>query len=434
MHAVLAGNLAWVADSDPGASAILTCRFPDVPNLGDITAIDWAAVDRVDVLTAGFPCQDVSCAGVRRGLRGGTRTGVWSYVAAAIGVLRPSLVLLENVRGILSAGADSNLEPCPWCVGETGAKHSLRASGAVLGDLASLGFDAEWTCVAASAVDAPHRRERIFILAWPAANSDRDTERSGPWKPDVDWWLQSRATRNLEGVVTGNTGEVRLFPTPSAGNFNDGEDLRSWETRRERNLARGINGNGIGTPLTIAVQQLLPTPVAADSRNARNVTAGRPPGSLAHSETTLCDAVQLLPTPRATDTGTAGRRASDGWRPPLSQVLLPLPRAVYGEPVNIAWGVYEAAVRGWQIITSRTAPRPTEPERTGERLSARFTEWMMGLPDGWVTGVPGLSRSRQLKALGNGVVPQQAALALRLLFDRTATDRRNDTFTDRERS
>ena len=69
-------------------------------------------------------------------------------------------------------------------------------------------------------------------------------------------------------------------------------------------------------------------------------------------------------------------------------------------------------------MTGREAPRPTEPGRTGERLSPRFVEFLMGLPEGWVTDVPGLSRNAQLKALGNGVVPQQAEMALRLLLDR----------------
>ena len=78
---VIGGELAWVADIDPGASAILAHRFPSLPNLGDISAVDWSAVEPVDVLTAGFPCQDVSCAGGRAGLREGNRTGVWAYVA-----------------------------------------------------------------------------------------------------------------------------------------------------------------------------------------------------------------------------------------------------------------------------------------------------------------------------------------------------------------
>ena len=80
------------------------------------------------------------------------------------------------------------------------------------------------------------------------------------------------------------------------------------------------------------------------------------------------------------------------------------------------WGPYGPAIERWEAATGRTAPPPTEPERTGQRLSPRFVEWMQGLPEGWVTDVPGLSRNAQLKALGNGVVPQQAAMALRLLL------------------
>jgi DNA (cytosine-5)-methyltransferase 1 len=161
----------------PGASAILAERFPGIPNLGDITAVDWAAVPPVDVLTAGFPCQDISCAGARRGLQPGTRSGVWSNVAEAIRIIRPRLVLLENVRGLLSASAHSDMEPCPWCLGDCKTERPLRALGAVLGDLASLGLDAEWEVLPASAVGAPHRRERVFILAWPGEGHQR--QRSG---------------------------------------------------------------------------------------------------------------------------------------------------------------------------------------------------------------------------------------------------------------
>jgi DNA (cytosine-5)-methyltransferase 1 len=84
VHEVLGGELAWVADNDPGAAAILAHRFPLVPNLGDITAVDWSAVEPVDVLTAGFPCQDISCAGRRAGLRTGNRSGLWFHVARAL--------------------------------------------------------------------------------------------------------------------------------------------------------------------------------------------------------------------------------------------------------------------------------------------------------------------------------------------------------------
>ena len=80
-----------------------------------------------------------------------------------------------------------------------------------------------------------------------------------------------------------------------------------------------------------------------------------------------------------------------------------------------AWGDYAPAIRRWGRILGRPAPAPTEPGRNGPRLSPRFVEWMMGLPAGHVTDVPGLARNAQLKALGNGVVPQQAALALSML-------------------
>lgn len=89
-----------------------------------------------------------------------------------------------------------------------------------------------------------------------------------------------------------------------------------------------------------------------------------------------------------------------------------------GEITKISWGKFEPAIRRWEEIT-RKAPAPTKPDGKdgAHRLSAEFTEWMMGLPEGWVTAPDlGLKRNDQLKACGNGVVPQQAELALRMLL------------------
>lgn len=80
----------------------------------------------------------------------------------------------------------------------------------------------------------------------------------------------------------------------------------------------------------------------------------------------------------------------------------------------MAWGDCAPAVARWAAVLGRTAPAPTELGKNGARLSPRFVEWMMGLPEGHVTDVPGLTRNEQLKALGNGVVPQQAAAAVRI--------------------
>ena len=194
VEAVLDAELAWYAQYEPPgkdgredknqyAAQIMAARFPGVPNHGDITAIDYSQVDPVDVLTAGFPCQDLSLAGKRAGLMPGTRSGVWSHVARAIEALRPSLVFIENVRSLTSARAHSGLEPCPWCLGDTGGgEPSLRALGCVLGDLADLGFDAEWQVLPASAVGAPHKRERCFVAAWPAGRSPRGSR----WASSAD--------------------------------------------------------------------------------------------------------------------------------------------------------------------------------------------------------------------------------------------------------
>ncbi|WP_374225498.1 DNA cytosine methyltransferase [Actinomadura sp. NEAU-AAG7] len=158
----------WVADPDPGAAAILAHHWPDVPNLGDITRINWAQVPPVDILCAGFPCQDVSLAGLKKGMGAETRSGIWSHVAAAIATLRPQLVYIENVGGLRHAKADdSDMEPCPVCMGGPGDWPRVRALGAVLASLAEIRYDAEWTSVRAADIGAPHRRERLFILAWP---------------------------------------------------------------------------------------------------------------------------------------------------------------------------------------------------------------------------------------------------------------------------
>jgi DNA (cytosine-5)-methyltransferase 1 len=138
-------EVAYVADSDPAASLVLAHRFPGVPNLGDIAEYDWALLrSRVEIITAGFSCQDISDAGPRGGI-GGSRSKVWKHVAQAVGVIRPEYVFLENVAAIRSRGLD-----------------------VVADDLAEVGYDLRWTCLRASDVGAAHRRDRWFGLATPA--------------------------------------------------------------------------------------------------------------------------------------------------------------------------------------------------------------------------------------------------------------------------
>jgi DNA (cytosine-5)-methyltransferase 1 len=143
--AVLGTRLAWVAEADRHASAVLARNWPDVPNLGDITALDWAAVPPVDLVTAGWPCQDISYSGTGAGIEKGTRSGLWHCIAGGLRHLRPPYVFLENVAALRTRGL-----------------------GTVLGDLAALGYDTQWTSLRASDAGACHRRERLLILAWQA--------------------------------------------------------------------------------------------------------------------------------------------------------------------------------------------------------------------------------------------------------------------------
>jgi DNA (cytosine-5)-methyltransferase 1 len=161
------GRVVWHCEWEEAPAKVLEANFPGVPNYRDVSKVDWSAVEPVDILTGGFPCQDVSLAGRRAGLSAGTRSGLWSEFAKAIKILSPKYVIIENVRGLLSAKADSDMEWCSWCMGEAGdSKPVLRALGAVLGDLADLGYNAEWTGVRASDAGAPHNRFRVFILAY----------------------------------------------------------------------------------------------------------------------------------------------------------------------------------------------------------------------------------------------------------------------------
>jgi DNA (cytosine-5)-methyltransferase 1 len=167
-------EVAWHCEWDEAPSKILAKHYPNVPNYRDVSQVDFTQVEPIDILTGGFPCQDLSLAGKRAGLKDGTRSGLWSEFARAIETLNPRLVIIENVRGLLSATAHSDLESCTWCLGNEPDEPALRALGAVLGDLASLGYDAQWTGVRASDAGAAHNRFRIFIVAYPTnANHPR---------------------------------------------------------------------------------------------------------------------------------------------------------------------------------------------------------------------------------------------------------------------
>ena len=281
----------WCSEIDKDASKVLATHHPTVPNLGDLTVLDWHQVEPVDIICAGFPCQPFSHAGKRQGAD--DERAIFSYIAEAIGVLRPGLVVLENVAAITTLGGPG-----------------------VIAALARVGYDSRWGVVRASDAGAPHRRARWFCIAEPA---NAGSKRHGP-----------RQDGRGVGLL----------------------DRRDEAPPRQRQRARGEPGNRGGTATT-----------ADASGQFRSRTISRP----------------LWP-----ESGNG----SEGF------------------------GVYQPAIQRWSGQLGRRAPNPLDGDG---RLSHHFVEWMMGLDQGWVCDL-GLSRTAALKMLGNGVVPQQAALAVDLLL------------------
>lgn len=260
---------AWVSEIDPHASRVLRDRFPYSPNLGDMTRIDWSSAPGVDVLMGGTPCQDLSVAGRRAGMARGTRSGLWEYMCRAAEEMEPDVVIWENVAGARTARGG----------------RGIPALGRVVTDLAGLGYGVVWDSVRASDVGTPHRRERVFVLAFRPGAAD--------------------ALR----VLLDRTREARHGgPEPSD------------------------------------------------------------PDSPSHD-----------------------------------------PRL----------GEYGARLRLWESVTGLPMPETEEDSpRGGRRLSAKFGEWMMGLPRGWVTGIRTIPRTAQFRILGNGVVPRQGRYAIHELTSR----------------
>lgn len=386
-------RVAWTSDVEPGPCKLAATRWPDTPNLGDITKINWGDVEPVDIICGGSPCQDLSLAGKRAGMASGTRSGLWESMAAAIETIRPRLVVWENVLGALSARAYSPVESEPWMLGAGTNGPALRAAGRVCGDLAGLGYDCRWAVVRASDAGAPHQRARFFLIGYPDGQ---------PWDMRRPATPRQTPGRRPHREPAG-PGLSTLMPTPTASDHEAGR-----------------HQDGTGHSLTQAVQ-LLPTPVAQPSGNSPSEHLRKKPGRERVTdlaiivENNLLPTGGLLPTPQAVNAAYSGA----GYGPTLNEVANALAHT---------YGPYAPAIARWEKVTGRAAPPPTNPPRREggkPQLSARFVEWMMGLPEGHVTGPDlDLSRERQLRMLGNGVVPQQAALAVRTLIH-TAKDLEN---------
>jgi DNA (cytosine-5)-methyltransferase 1 len=198
----------WQVEISPFGRRVLAKHWPDVPKHDDVKTFppnegDWS----VDLITGGFPCQDVSLAGKRAGIDGG-RSGLWAEYKRIILAIRPRYVLVENTPGLLSSGF-----------------------GRVLGDLASLGFDAEWDCFPASAFGAYHERDRVFILAYRPrvdGHSRRLLETSREGRAS----LQSRRLSCMAVATRAERSNQRLEREPRLARLVDGVPDRTHRLER----------------------------------------------------------------------------------------------------------------------------------------------------------------------------------------------------------
>lgn len=403
------------AEIDPWNRKVLVKRFPDAAHYSDVkhvTASDLLHspdLKRPLLISGGFPCQDVSPAGSGQGLEG-TRSGLWSEFKRVISELTPEYVLIENSSMLRSRGLD-----------------------VVLADLDQLGYDARWDCIPAAAVGAPHLRDRVFIVAWKSAHLVVPPIRED-WLGNV---FQGRVIRKenlhmnfitklpragrlqdgqvytekpqapiadarkacLSHAVPCPATPTGAWPTPAASMPNDGEAVDSWLARREQLKEKRINGNGAGMPLSVAVT-LFPTPKSSDSKRS-----GHSPAEQARKSPDLPAIVVMFPTPTKSD-GSGGPGTS--------------PRRMGGK--NLRTVVAESDGNG--------------------RLNPAWVEWLMGLPIGWTSPVcdndalrphdgwetemdlprtlPAdamKDRAKRIRALGNGMVWQCAAVALTMIPD-----------------
>jgi len=340
---------------EPFAVQVLERRWPGVPIIDDVRKIrgcDWT----VDVVHGGFPCQDLSVAGKQAGLEG-ERSGLWYEMLRVISELRPRYVLAENVRGAVNLALDT-----------------------VYSNLVNEGYKVYPYVIPASAVGAPHQRERLFVLGVRRDVADPFAERLQ--RGERGYAFLEQGAPALEPASERCEGS--LWPTPRAGKTSD-EKLDSWLARRER-------GEVATPPLSLAVR-MWATPSSADCKGSHGGGQGR---SL---RTDIHEIRKMWPTPFASsatiqDMEQAKFSGNDPNRPKYSEV-----KSVGS--LNPAWvEILMGYPLGW------TDPDCDEPEP--------WPGWpaMMGEsqypyePPRTGTGIP--HRAARLKALGNSVVPAQA--------------------------
>lgn len=378
---------------------ILKNHWADVPIFEDVTKLIANDLpQKIDVICGGFPCQDISVAGKKAGING-NRSGLWKQYARLIYELNPKYAIIENVANLRSNGLIT-----------------------VLQDLWQIGYDAEWHCIPASSLGAPHQRDRIWIIAYP--NSERCRS-----------WGNNRQTRFIQDdqeranpQIHQERGERQFGAGQICSVLANACGIRPFEqpNRRAGELAKE-SGCQEGTRYQLAI---CPTPCGANVADTnRKSQSGLPIGeetqlslfgndgeaiALANSNSTRAMVKRGADYPAAGES-SSGRtdrnrsRADDSWhnqpRPHEAMAnancegLQGYGRFAETRPILTQEAI--SLLRGSRGV-ELWEREPNIPRLAEGKLNPDWVEWLMGFPIGWTEGV---SRKHRLKGLGNAVVP-----------------------------
>ena len=214
-------RVIWQSEIDPYACKVLGKHWPEVVNHGNIKEINWDEIKRPDVICGGYPCQPFSTAGKRRGEEDPRH--LWPWVREAISRLRPRYAILENVRGHLSLGGLS-----------------------VIGELASIGYDAEWQIVSAASQGAPHLRERVIIVAYPNDAGLHRTEINTAETGQSAFAGFGRCGTNVAYADSGRRIQCEPDTQPLSWLSSGGEPLPDNERKRNGQLGLSTDASVFG--------------------------------------------------------------------------------------------------------------------------------------------------------------------------------------------
>ena len=293
---------------DKYAQKVLQKNFPGVPIYEDVTKLNGSEFKDIYLLTGGFPCQDISIAGKGAGIEG-ERSGLWSELFRIIGEVRPRYALIENVPAL-----------------------TFRGGTRVIGDLAEIGYDTEWQIVGADDVGAPHRRKRIWIVAYANCESESNGSQHEQW---------------METGFVPYTNDTRLWSC----------QRRTISKSLQENDARGDNQRGNGNNVESKVRKS--SVIQKDEEDVayskcmgweqggtikRTGRVREPPDHSSHE-------VKMWPTPTASDNRDRGN---------LSQP-----------------SIQRRQEKGKQLNLSMVA------DKNSGSLNPTWVEWLMGYPIGW---------------------------------------------------